>query len=238
MYIKINYNMDKPNKSKIASFKKFSELNKSGKVSDEKESVSKMQLGEDKLPMNPNLPIETTKKPVRTNTKYLKPKNDEDVDLNIPEDGSLDIKDKVLGEEEVVDIEQESVKENKKVEFIGKVAKLPKGVKAANGYNFLESIKISKSSIWYLMVERQDNELQMVKYNHKQGVDLNKFITGLKKYYSEKYSNNPQILEKINKIIIDGNDKFSMIKNIPTIELDGKKMISKITEDLIKLLSK
>jgi twinkle protein len=129
-------------------------------------------------------------------------------------------------------------KENKKVEFIGKVAKLPKGVKAANGFNFLESIKISKSSIWYLMVERQDNELQMVKYNHKQGVDLNKFITGLKKYYSEKYSSNPQVLEKIKNIVVDGNDKFSMIKNIPTIELEGKKMISRITEDLIKLLSK
>jgi hypothetical protein len=232
--------MDKPNKSKIASFKKFSELNKSGKISEEKDSVSKMQLGEDKLPMNPNLPIESTKKPVRANTKYLKPRHGEELDLTIPEDSSLDIEEDVLGDEEVVDIETdtEDVKENKKVEFIGKVAKLPKGVKAVNGFNFLESIKISKSSIWYLMVERQDNELQMVKYNHKQGVDLNKFITGLKKYYSEKYSSNPQVLEKIKNIVIDGNDKFSMVKNIPTIELEGKKMISRITEDLIKLLSK
>ena len=233
--------MDKPNKSKIASFKKFSELNKSGKISEEKDSVSKMQLGEDKLPMNPNLPIESTKKPVRANTKYLKPRHGEEVDLTIPEDSSLDIEEDVLGDEEMdieTDANTEDVKENKKVEFIGKVAKLPKGVKAANGFNFLESIKISKSSIWYLMVERQDNELQMVKYNHKQGVDLNKFITGLKKYYSEKYSNNPQVLEKIKNIVVDGNDKFSMVKNIPTIELEGKKMISRITEDLIKLLSK
>jgi len=231
--------MDKPNKSKIASFKKFSELNKSGKISEEKDSVSKMQLGEDKLPMNPNLPIESTKKPVRANTKYLKPKHGEEVDLTIPEDSSLDIEEDVLGDEEMdIETDTENVKENKKVEFIGKVAKLPKGVKAANGFNFLESIKISKSSIWYLMVERQDNELQMVKYNHKQGVDLNKFITGLKKYYSEKYSSNPQVLEKIKNIVVDGNDKFSMVKNIPTIELEGKKMISRITEDLIKLLSK
>jgi len=29
-----------------------------------------------------------------------------------------------------------------------------------------------------------------------------------------------------------------MIKNIPTIELDGRKLITKITEDLIRLLSK
>ena len=230
--------MDKPKNSKIASFKKFSELNKSGKVGEEKDSVSKMELCEDKLPMNPNLPVQSTKKQIRTNTKSLKPTHGEEVDLTIPEDSSLEIKDRVLGDDNVDEIEVKEVKENKKVEFIGKVAKLPKGVKAANGYNFLESIKISKSSIWYLMVERQDNELQMVKYNHKQGVDLNKFITGLKKYYSDKYANNPKILEKISNIIVDGNDKFSIIKNIPTLELEGKKMISRITEDLIRLLSK
>ena len=225
--------MDKPNKSKIASFKKFSEL-KLGKKSDEKEPNSKMELGEDKLPMNPNLPNKDEKKPVRANTKYLKPKHEEEVDLTIPEDTSLVIKDRILGEAEEFNVEDG----NKQIEFIGKVAKLPKGTKASNGYNFLESIKISKSSIWYLMVERQDNELQMVKYNHKQGVDLNKFVNGLKKYYSDKYSNNPKILEKVKNISIDGNDKFSIIKNIPTIELEGKKMISRITEDLIKLLSK
>ena len=36
----------------------------------------------------------------------------------------------------------------------------------------------------------------------------------------------------------DLDDKYSMVKNIPTITLDGKKLITKITEDLIKLLSK
>jgi hypothetical protein len=29
-----------------------------------------------------------------------------------------------------------------------------------------------------------------------------------------------------------------MVKNIPLVEVDGKKLITKITEDLIKLLSK
>jgi hypothetical protein len=29
-----------------------------------------------------------------------------------------------------------------------------------------------------------------------------------------------------------------MIRNIPLVEIDGKKLITKVTEDLIKLLSK
>ena len=37
---------------------------------------------------------------------------------------------------------------------------------------------------------------------------------------------------------IDGNDTYSWIKNIPLVEIEGKKLISIITEDLIKLLSK
>ena len=88
------------------------------------------------------------------------------------------------------------------------------------------------------MIEKQDNELQLVKYNHKEGVDLNKFINELKSYYTEKYASEPKIRKVIESIYIDGNDKYSMVKNIPAISVDGKKMITKITEDLIKLLSK
>jgi hypothetical protein len=39
-------------------------------------------------------------------------------------------------------------------------------------------------------------------------------------------------------MMVDGNDKYSMIRNIPLVEIDGKKLITKVTEDLIKLLSK
>jgi hypothetical protein len=88
------------------------------------------------------------------------------------------------------------------------------------------------------MVEKQDNELQMVKYNYKEGVDLSKFVNGLKEYYIEKYKSEPNIKKLVESITVDGNDKYSMVKNIPTITLDGKKLITKITEDLIKLLSK
>ena len=88
------------------------------------------------------------------------------------------------------------------------------------------------------MVEKQDNELQMVKYNHKKGVDLSKFVNDLKTYYMDKYKSNPKVCKMVESIEVDGNDKYSWIKNIPLVEVEGKKMISKITEDLIKLLSK
>jgi hypothetical protein len=88
------------------------------------------------------------------------------------------------------------------------------------------------------MVEKQDNELQMVKYNVKEGVDLTKFVNELKSYYLKKYSNEPKVQKLIESIYVDGNDKYSMVKNIPAVSLDGKKMITKITEDLIRLLSK
>jgi hypothetical protein len=87
------------------------------------------------------------------------------------------------------------------------------------------------------MVEK-DNELQMVKYNVKEGVDLNKFVSELKTYYIAKSKGNKSICEAISKMMVDGNDKYSMIRNIPLVEIDGKKLITKVTEDLIKLLSK
>ena len=88
------------------------------------------------------------------------------------------------------------------------------------------------------MVEKQDNELQMVKYNHKKGVDLSKFVSDLKSYYVSKYKGNKKVCSLIEAIQVDGNDKYSKICNIPLVEVEGKKVITKITEDLIKLLSK
>ena len=125
-----------------------------------------------------------------------------------------------------------------KVETIGRIAKFPKNVKASKAYNFLENVKVSKKSIWYIMVEKQDNELQMVKYNFKEGVDLGKFVGELKTYYVNKYRTDKKVCEMIESITVDGNDKYSMIKNIPLITVEGRKMISIITEDLIRLLSK
>ena len=199
---------------KLFSFKKFSDLGKSKNSEEDNEdpaSLPAKPFADSDMPQGPNVHKEKTKKEKFMDTSHLKPKKD-------------DIEDSKL--------------ESKDVKFYGKVAKLPKGVKASKGYNFLENIKVSKSSIWYLLVEKQDNELQMVKYNHKKGVDLSKFVKELKTYYISKNSSNPKVCKMIENITVDGNDKYSWIKNIPMLEVEGKKMITRITEDLIKLLSK
>jgi len=199
---------------KVVSFKKFSDLNKKGSKEEESEaSLPARPFDDTDMPQGPNVHKVKNKKEKFMDTSHMKPKMDNPT-------------------------EQEASFENHNVKFIGKVAKMPKGVKASKGYNFLENIKVSKSSIWYLLIEKQDNELQMVKYNHKKGVDLSRFVSDLKSYYISKNKSNQKFCKLIESIEIDGNDKYSWIKNIPPVEVDGVKMIAKITEDLIKLLSK
>jgi hypothetical protein len=123
---------------------------------------------------------------------------------------------------------------NDKVNFYGKVAKMPKNIKAKNAYNFLENIKVSKSKLWYILIEKDENQLQCIKYNNKMGVNLKLFVDQLKEYHKKD-----EILSKhIQNLQIEGNDKFSIIKNIPDIEVHDKKMITFLTEELIQLLYK
>jgi hypothetical protein len=210
-------------KKNIVGFKKFSDMKKT-KVEDSDLSSGLAPYTDSDLPMNPNLPKESDKIEKTASIKNLIPKEQS---IELSNDDELD----TLGEED-------GEETNEKVETFGKVAKFPKNIKASKAYNFLENVKVSKKSIWYIMVEKQDNELQMIKYNYKEGVDLSKFVNELKTYYVKKYSKNKEICKLVENIKVDGNDKYSMVKNIPLVEVDGKKMITKITEDLIKLLSK
>jgi hypothetical protein len=195
-------------KKNIVGFKKFSDL----KQNPEEVNLASLPIDSEKeleRPAYPNLPQNKTKIEVRQKLK----------------------------ETPLISVENDNTITESNIRTYGKLAKFPKNVKASKAYEFLESVKISKKSIWYIMVEK-DNELQMVKYNYKEGVDLNKFVNELKKYYIDKNKENKLICETIDNIYIDGNDKFSSIRNIPNIEIEGKKIITKITEDLIKLLSK
>ena len=204
---------------KIVGFKKFSDIKSSPKI--EEVELSAQPDTDSDRPMLPNTPEESKKIEKPASRKNLQPKEQ---DINLPTE-----------EDNEFDSEEES---NEKVTTYGKVAKFPKNVKASKAYNFLENVKVSKKSIWYIMVEKQDNELQMVKYNNKEGVDLNQFVTELKGYYIKKYSKDTKVCKLIEAINVDGNDNYSMVKNIPLVTVDGRKMISIITEDLIKLLSK
>ena len=204
---------------KIVGFKKFSDIKSSPKI--EEVELSAQPDTDSDRPMLPNKPEESKKIEKPMSRKNIQPK---DQDTNLPS-----------GEDNEFESDEEK---NENVTTYGKVAKFPKNVKASKAYNFLENVKVSKKSIWYIMVEKQDNELQMVKYNNKEGVDLNQFVTELKGYYLKKYSKDVKVCKMIEAINVDGNDNYSMVKNIPLVTVDGRKMISIITEDLIKLLSK
>ena len=212
--------------NKIVGFKKFTDIKSKSKVEEVDPSVSAQPMTDSDRPMNPNMPGKSNKIEKPASRKKLMPK---DQDINLPSDE----------DEFENDIEETGEKTHEgNVETFGKVAKFPKNTKASKAYNFLENVKVSKKSIWYIIVEKQNNELQMVKYNVKEGVDLSKFVNELKTYYTKKYGKDAKFIEAISKISVDGNDKYSMVKNIPLVEVEGKKMITKITEDLIRLLSK
>ena len=210
---------------KVVGFKKFSEIKGKSKIEEVDPSLNISPETESDLPANPNLSKDSKKVERIASRKNLIPK-DQNLEVDSDEDEFRN------------DIDMDEHTHEGKVETFGKVAKFPKNVKASKAFNFLENVKVSKKSIWYIMVEKQDNELQMVKYNYKEGVDLSKFVNELKGYYIDKYKSEPNIKKLVESITVDGNDKYSMVKNIPTITLDGKKLITKITEDLIKLLSK
>lgn len=210
-------------KKNIVGFKRFSDMKKS-KVEEVDLSTGLNPDNDSDRPMNPNLHKDSNRIEKPASRKKLMP---EDQETDLPNDEDVR---KLSG--------GKTDETNEKVETFGKVAKFPRNTKASKAYNFLENVKVSKKSIWYIMVEKQDNELQMVKYNYKEGVDLGKFVNELKTYYLDKYSKNKSICKLVEKIEVGGNDKYSMVKNIPLVELEGKKMITKVTEDLIKLLSK
>jgi hypothetical protein len=194
---------------KIKGFKKFSNL----ESNDEGLDLGINPMTDSDRPMIPNLPKETTKREIPKTRKPIIPK------------------DREMGDD------SEILKED--VLFYGKVSKFPKGTKAHKAFNFLENVKVSKNTVWYILVEKQDNELQMVKYNNREGFDLSKFVLELKGFYIKKWVKiEPRMAKLIESIEVKGADEFSVIKNIPNIDIEpGKKLITRITEDLIRLLN-
>ena len=212
---------------KIAGFKKFSDM-KAPKIEEFNPALDFNPDTDADLPMNPNLPGNSKKIEKPASREKLMPKKQ---DINLVSD------EKDWYDENAIEVDEDSkVKES--VKTYGRVAKFPKGVKASKAFNFLESVKTSKKNIWYMLIEKQDNELQMVKYNNTAGVDVNKFINELKTFYITQNKGNKLMCEALSKIGVEGNSNLSRISNIPKIKFDNKLLITKITEDLIQLLSK
>lgn len=134
-----------------------------------------------------------------------------------------------------------------KGKVIGKVLELEKNTDVAK---FMENIKIPRNKHWYLITEKEINEegkeLHLVKYN-MEGINTLQFVSQLKEHYI-KSTQDEKMKQLFEAIRVIGNDKFTIIKNIPNIEIKEsilensklveikKTLLSKITSDLIKLL--
>ncbi len=137
---------------------------------------------------------------------------------------------------------------NKKVaKVFGKVVKLPKNTDVVK---FMENIKIPRNKHWYIITEKETdehgNQVHLVKYN-QEGIDSNSFVAQLKEFYVRN-AKDDSVKKIFEAIQIIGNDKFSIIRNIPDIDITDtvteneqkvevkKTLVSKITADLIRLL--
>ena len=50
------------------------------------------------------------------------------------------------------------------------------------------------------------------------------------------YKRNQQLKSAFEKIVVEGNDSFSIIKNIPNINVGERTLIQVLNDDLVKLL--
>ena len=116
--------------------------------------------------------------------------------------------------------------------FNGKIVKFPDNFKPSTAYKILENKNFDKEKLHYIITEQGDSSLLLVKYNQDATINLKEFSQAVIDYYCKS----DVLKEKFKNIIVEGNDKYSVIKCIPNIELNGKKAIKIINDDLIKLL--
>ena len=126
---------------------------------------------------------------------------------------------------------------NNKVKLTGKVAQFPTDTPVHKAYNFLENTdNLPKSRIWYIMVEKTGDSVQIARYYPTKGQDLDIIYNKLSERYKDMAKDEPNLLEAISMIETECTDKFAFIKNVPPVLINGKKLSSIIMEDLIKIL--
>ena len=95
-------------------------------------------------------------------------------------------------------------------EFVGKVVKFPSRIKPSVSIVMLENNNVSKEKLHYIISKQTNDSLVLLKYNENAQIKLTEFVTTLITYYKR----NQQLKSAFDKIVVEGNDSFSIIKNI------------------------
>ncbi len=117
-------------------------------------------------------------------------------------------------------------------EFIGKIVKFPSQIKPSISIVMLENNNISKDKLHYIISKQTSDSLVILKYNENTEMKLTDFVNNLMAYYKK----NEQLKEPFNKIVVEGTNQYSIIKNIPNISFGERKLIDVLNDDLVKLL--
>ena len=116
--------------------------------------------------------------------------------------------------------------------FDGKIVEMPSKIKPSVSIVILENNKISKDKLHYIISKQTNDTLVVLKYNEKAEIKLTEFVNTLITFYSK----NENLKNLFDKIVVEGNDSFSIMKNIPNVNLGEKSLMETLSENLIKLL--
>lgn len=117
-------------------------------------------------------------------------------------------------------------------DFVGKIVKFPGKIKPSISIIMLENNKVSKDKLHYIISSQTENSLVVLKYNEKAEIKLTEFVNTLIGFYKK----NESLKIPLNEMVVEGTEQFSIIKNIPKINIGDKKLIDLLNDDLIKLL--
>lgn len=197
------------------ALKRFSEFNKL----DQKDNV-KLPTNIDKLGVTK--PSEKGVEEKKTKTKKEKESKKDD-SLKGPDDQKTMKTSKNLDHGKVIE----------NCLFVGKTVKFPDDFKPSSSYKLLESKKVSKEKLHYIISKQPNNSLAIIKYNEKADKNLFNFINQVLEYYKRDNTLKP-LMEKIK---LEGDDKWAILKNIPNEKISEQiNLIDILVNDLTKLL--
>lgn len=145
-----------------------------------------------------------------------------------PEDPDKDLKKKVIKEpvlREPTEPKNENVITNNFV-FNGKIVQFSSDIKPSESIKLLKNNNISEEKLHYLISKQTPDTLVVLKYNEKADKKLSEFMNTLIDYYKNNLKS-----DIFDNIIVEGNESYSIIKNINNDEL-----LKSINTDIINLL--